>query len=105
MVSAVGLALLVVVLAVHTLIATVVSRYFRLQLKTQVGWAVYSALIIPVLLLFVTLITGNLVPDLGLDRASVIGLLVGMPLALGFTLDTLYVPPPEAYDDLPEASE
>jgi len=103
MVSVLGLVLLGIVLAIHTLVATVVSRYFRLQLKTQVGWVIYSLLITPVLLLFLTLVTGNVVPDLGFGRATVIGLLIGMPLALGFTIDALYVPAPEEYD-LPETS-
>jgi hypothetical protein len=104
MVSVVGLVLLGVVLAVHTLVATVLSRYFRLQLKTQIGWVIYTLLIVPVVLLVLTLITGNVVPDLGLARGTVIGLLIGMPLALGFTIDTLYVPPPEEYD-LPEPTD
>jgi hypothetical protein len=104
MVSLVGVAILVVVLAVHTLLAAVMSRYFRLQLKTQLGWVVYSLLIIPVVLLVVTLVTGQIVPPLLDDRVAVIGLLVGMPLALGFTIDVLYVPAPEEYD-LPETTE
>jgi hypothetical protein len=104
MVSVVGLALLGIVVAIHTLVATVVSRYFRLRLRTDAGWVIYSLLVIPVLLLVLTLVTGNVVPDVGLDRATVIGLLIGMPLALGFTIDALYVPPPEEYD-LPDTQE
>jgi hypothetical protein len=101
MVSVVGLSLLGVVVALHTLVATVVSRYFRLRLNTEVGWVIYSLLITPVILLVMTLVTGNVVPNVGLDRATVIGLLIGMPLALGFTIDALYVPAPDEFD-LPE---
>jgi hypothetical protein len=39
-------------------------------------------------------------PNLG-DPVAALAVMVGMPLALGFTVDTLYVPPPEEYD-LPE---
>jgi hypothetical protein len=104
MVTLVGVAILLVVLAVHTLLAAVMSRYFRLQLKTQLGWVVYSLLVTPVVLLVLTLLTGQVVPPLFDDRVAVIGLLVGMPLALGFTIDVLYVPPPDEYD-LPETAE
>ena len=35
--------------------------------------------------------------DLGSPVAA-LGVMIGLPLALGFTLDVLYIPPPEEYD-------
>jgi hypothetical protein len=103
MVSVLGLVLFGVVLVGHTLIAAVMTRFFRIRLKTQWGYVIYSFLLIPVVLLVSTLLfTGifNIGVDLG-SPATALGVMIGMPLALGFTIDTLYVPPPEEYD-LPE---
>jgi len=104
MVSVIGLVLLVVVLLIHTLLAAVTTRFFRLRLKTQWGYVVYSFLVIPVVLLATSLVFfGVLRIDGGLSLAppAFIGIAIGLPLALGFTIDTIYVPAPEEYD-LPE---
>jgi hypothetical protein len=104
MVSVVGLALFGAVLLIHTLIAAVLTRFFRLRLKTQWGYVVYSFAIIPVALLVTTLIFFGVFPigaGLNLDTPTLLGAAIGLPLALGFTIDTLYVPAPEEYD-LPE---
>jgi len=106
MVSVVGLVLFAAVLLVHTLIAAVLTRFFRLRLKTQWGYVVYSFAIIPVALLVTTLIFFGVFPigaNLNLDTPTLLGAAIGLPLALGFTIDTLYVPAPEEYD-LPERS-
>ena len=104
MVSVVGLLVFGAVLVVHTLIAAVLTRFFRLRLKTQWGYVVYSFLVIPVVLLATSLVFfGVLGIDGGLNLRppAFLGIAVGLPLALGFTIDTLYVPAPEEYD-LPE---
>ena len=104
MVSVVGLLVFGAVLVVHTLIAAVLTRFFRLRLKTQWGYVVYSFAIIPVALLVTTLIFFGVFPigaGLNLDTPTLLGAAIGLPLALGFTIDTLYVPAPEEYD-LPE---
>ena len=104
MVSVVGLVAFGVVLLIHTLLAAVTTRFFRLRLQTQWGYVVYSFLIIPVVLLATSLVFfGVLGIDGGLDLRppAFLGIAVGLPLALGFTIDTLYVPAPEEYD-LPE---
>ena len=106
MVSVVGVVALGVVLALHTLGAAVITRFFRLRLQTRTGWIVYTLLITPVVLFASTLVfTGVL--DIGFDLgspATALGLMIGMPLALGFTIDVLYVPAPEEYD-LPETAD
>jgi hypothetical protein len=103
MVSVLSLVLFGAVLVFHTLIAAVMTRFFRIRLNTQWGYVVYSFLLVPVVLFVSTLVfTGIL--SIGVDLgspATALGVMIGMPMALGFTIDTLYVPPPEEYD-LPE---
>ncbi|MFB6243771.1 MAG: hypothetical protein ABEH80_06705 [Halobaculum sp.] len=100
MASVVELILFGVVLVGETLLAAVATRFFRIRMKTRWGWVIYSLLLTPFLLLVVTLITTGALgigPDLGSPGVAV-AVTVGVPLALGFTIDLLYVPPPEEYD-------
>ncbi|MFA1612400.1 hypothetical protein [Halobellus rubicundus] len=104
MVSVVGLVLFGAVLVIHTLLAAVLTRFFRLRLKTQWGYVIYSFVLIPVALLVTTLVFFGVLPigaGLDLGPTALLGAAVGLPLALGFTIDTLYVPAPDEYD-LPE---
>jgi hypothetical protein len=106
MVSVVGLVALAVVLALHTLGAAVLTRFFRLRLKTRTGWVVYTLLLTPVVLFASTLVFTGLLGigfDLG-SPATALGVMIAMPMALGFTIDVLYVPAPEEYD-LPETAD
>ena len=101
MVSVINLVLLGVVLVVHTLIAAVMTRFFRIRLKTQWGSVVYALLLIPFVLLVTTLVFFGLLGidgGLTLGTPALLGLAIGMPLALGFTIDVLYIPSPEEYD-------
>ncbi|SFR51755.1 hypothetical protein [Halogeometricum limi] len=105
MVSVLNLALFGVVLVVHTLVAAVLTRFFRIRLKTQWGYVIYSLLLTPLVLVVTTLVFFGLLPigaGLNFDGVTLLAISVGMPLALGFTIDTVYVPPPEEYD-LPES--
>lgn len=100
MATALSLLLFGVVLVVQTLIAAVMTRYFRVRLNTRLGWIIYSALLVPLALLSTTLLfTGllNIGPDLG-EPAIVAGVLIGVPTALGMTVDVLYMAPPEEYE-------
>ncbi|MFC7069639.1 hypothetical protein [Halobaculum lipolyticum] len=99
MVSALALVLTLVALAVNTLVVAVLSRFFRIRLKTQWGWVVYTLLVSPVVLLILGLIQGTIIPPLFEGAAGLfVAVFVAVPLALGFTIDLLYVPPPEEYD-------
>lgn len=103
MASLVEWALFGVVLVGHTLLAAVTTRFFRIRMRTRWGWAIYTALVTPFVLFVSTLIaTGPLSigPSLG-DPALALAVMIAVPVALGVTLDLLYVPPPEEYD-LPE---
>jgi len=100
MATAVDLLLLLVVLGVHTLVAAIATRYFRVRLRTTWGWVVYTLLLAPVLLTVGTLFFTGLLgigPDLG-SPAAVLATLVGLPMALGAAIDLLYVRPPEEVD-------
>ncbi|RLM88899.1 hypothetical protein D3D02_10260 [Halobellus sp. Atlit-38R] len=101
MVSAVGLVLFGAVLVVHTLLAAVLTRFFRLRLNTQWGYVVYSFALIPIALLVTTLVFFGILPigaGLNLGATALLGAAIALPLALGFTIDTLYIPAPEEYD-------
>ncbi|MFB6302693.1 MAG: hypothetical protein ABEH78_07530 [Haloferacaceae archaeon] len=90
------------VLAVHTLLAAVATRYLRLRLATRWGRALYTGLLVPLLLVTTTLVFGQLpLVPLG-DPATAVAVMIGAPFALGATIDVLYVPAPEEYD-LPDA--
>jgi hypothetical protein len=96
MVSIIGLVVFGGVLVGHTLLAAVLTRFFRLRLKTQFGWVVYALTLIPVVLFLSTLIfTGvlGLGPNLG-SPTVVFGVMIGLPIAVGLTLDLLYVAQP-----------
>jgi len=97
------LVLTVVVLAIHALVAAVMTRFFRIRLSTDWGTVVYTLLFVPVVLFVLTqLFTGvlGIGPNLG-SPATVLAVMVGLPLAVGVTVDVLYMRPPEEYD-LPE---
>jgi hypothetical protein len=102
MVSAVSLVLLGAVLVVNTLIAAVMTRFFRIRLKTRAGAVIYALLLIPFVLFVTTMLFGAVIPG-NLDVAVLLGLWIGMPLVLGFTIDVLYVPSPDEID-LPETT-
>jgi hypothetical protein len=97
------LVLTVAVLGVHALVAAVMTRFFRIRLSTDWGTVVYTLLFVPVVLFLLTqLFTGilGIGPNLG-SPATVLAVMVGLPLAVGVTVDVLYMRPPEEYD-LPE---
>lgn len=103
MVSIISLVLFLFVLGLHTLFAAVLTRFFRLRLKTQIGWVSYTLGIVPVILFLSTLVmTGALAigPNLG-SPTVVFVVMIGFPLAVGITVDLLYVTQPEDVE-LPE---
>jgi len=96
-VDAVGFAIIV---GVHTLIAAVATRYFRITLKTTWGSVLYSLLLIPVALVLSTLVLSGVL-GLGSDVGGVGNALlvtVLVPITLGFALDFFWMPDPEDVD-------
>lgn len=86
------------VVVVHTLVAAVAVRFFRLRLSTRLGWVLYSLLAIPVVyvasaLLFLGVL--GIGRTLTVDRGTLLAVVWGLPLALGVSLDLFWVPQPE----------
>jgi len=97
-------ALMAAVFVGNTLVAAVMTRFFRLQLDTRWGSAVYTALVVPVALVVTTIVAFSLGVGVDLGSAAVVlGLMVGIPMGLGVTIDVLYVPSPDEYE-LPETT-
>jgi hypothetical protein len=107
MLALIGFVSLAALVAFHTLVAGVVTRFFRLRLETWWGRALYTVVLTPVVLLVSTLLfTGVIGVGSGIVVGSstiVLALLVGLPLVLGVTIDYLYVQPPEEYE-LPDTT-
>jgi hypothetical protein len=105
MATVVNLVLFGAVLVAHTLIAAVATRFFRIRMETQWGSVLYALLFTP-LLLFVTTLLFAGVLGIGVDlgsRPTVVGVMIGLPVALGFTVDVLYMPRPDEYE-LPDTT-
>lgn len=97
MASVLDLVELVVLLGVHTGIAAVLTRVFRVRLSSEWGPLVYAVVLIPVVLVASTMVLSGplgLGPNLGSLRA-VLFLLVIVPLVLGVTIDYVWMPAPE----------
>lgn len=107
MLALIGFVSLVALVAFHTLLAGVTTRFFRLRLSTSWGSVVYTVVLTPMLLLVSTLLfTGVFNVGIGLNLGSpaiVMGLLVALPLVLGAAIDYLYVPSPDDYE-LPDTT-
>lgn len=108
MATVVDFVLLAIVVGIHTLVAAVLTRFFRIRLDTQWGSAIYTLVLIPIVLTGGTLFfAGALGIGGGITVQSevlVLAAMVGLPMALGVTIDVLYVTPPEEYE-LPEPTE
>ena len=97
MVSVLGLLGLAVIVAVHTAIAAVLTRLLRVRLSSQWGPIVYAVLLIPVVLVVSTLVLSGVLglgSNLG-DARTALFLLVAVPLALGVTIDYVWMPAPD----------
>lgn len=105
MVSVLGLLGLAVILAVHTAIAAVLTRLLRVRLSSQWGPVVYAVLLIPVVLVISTLVLSGVLglgTNLG-DARTALFLLVAVPLALGVTIDYVWMPAPDEVE-LPDTA-
>ncbi|WP_135821196.1 hypothetical protein [Halostella litorea] len=96
----------VVLVGVHTLIAAVATRYFRVQLKTQWGSAAFALLLTPLLLVVSTLVLSGVLGiggNLG-DRNTAVFVVILLPLVLGYAIDMFWLPAPEEIE-LPDTAE
>lgn len=97
MVSPGGVLGIAVLIAVHTLLAGIATRFIRLYADTRVGTALAIATAIPIVLFLSTLVlSGPLQLGFDLqDRWLAAMIAIGLPLALGLTIDFLWVASPE----------
>lgn len=100
MVSVLAFVGLVVLVVVHTLVAAIATRLLRVRLQTRLGAAVYTVLLVPAILLVSTLAVSGFVglgPNLG-DPGTALFVTVGVPFAIGVTIDHVWMPAPEDVD-------
>ena len=103
MVTVLGVVSILIVVAVQTAIAALLTRLFRVRLDTAWGAVVFAIAIIPVVLTLTTLLLGRIGPDLG-SQGTAIFVMIGVPAALGFTIDYVWMPAPEEVE-LPATTE
>ena len=103
MVTVIGAVILLLMVAVQTAIVALLTRLFRVRLETGWGALAYAVTITPVVLTLTTLVMGQVGPDLG-SRGTAIFVMIGVPLALGLTIDYVWMPAPEEVE-LPAPAE
>lgn len=94
-----------VIVVVHTVIAVVLTRFFRLQLSTWWGAGVYTVLFVPLALLVSTVVLSGLFRlggGVG-GRDVALTLVIATPLALGIAIDLFWMPAPDEVE-LPEST-
>lgn len=101
MVSPGEVAGVVLLLLINVILAAVTTRFTRLLTETRSGTVVGLLLTVPLVLLASTLLlSGGL--SLGVDvqdRMIVVMLAIGLPFALGLTIDYLWVASPTEVED------
>lgn len=93
---------LLVILVVNTAAAALLTRVFRDRLHTRWGSLLYAVTVTPVVLLVLVLVLGGigLGPNLR-NSATVVGVTILLPLAVGIAFDYFWMPAPEEVE-LPE---
>lgn len=97
MVTTAAIVSLTFIVVVHSLVATVLSRFFRLRLRTRFGAVLFTVLFVPiVLLLSLTVLSGvlGLGGDGFDDRNLVLTLTILLPFLLGYSIDRFWLPNP-----------
>lgn len=94
------------IIVVNTVLASVVIRFFRLRLSTRWGAVLYTAVLVPVVFAFTTILLSGFVGFGGSgvrDRGTALTLVWLVPFALAVTLDVFWLPSPEEAE-VPERS-
>jgi len=97
MVSALAIVGLAVMVVVHTAVAAIGTRLLRVRLSSRWAPMVYATILLPVVLVGSTLVFSGVLglgSDLG-DARTALFLLVVVPVALGVTIDYVWMPAPE----------
>ncbi|MFB6106885.1 MAG: hypothetical protein ABEJ70_07925 [Halobacteriaceae archaeon] len=98
--------ILVGLVGLHTVIAAVAVRFFRLRLATRWGPLLYAAVTIPVVYVVTTLVVLGVLgvggDGVALSRDALVTFVWGLPLATGVALEFFWMP--DSPEDLPERS-
>jgi ABC-type transport system involved in cytochrome c biogenesis permease component len=107
MVSAVTAAGVAVIVLVHTAIAAVGARYFRITLSTRWGSVLYTVVLIPLVYVVTTLALGALGLGSGAfdDAGQLIVVTWAFPFFLGWSIDLFWIPAPEELEDVPDRTD
>ena len=100
MVTAVDALELVFLLFVHSAVAALMTRFFRVRLSTRWGGFLYSVVLCPFALLLSTLFFSGVLP-LGPDLGSpglVVMVVIVLPTVAGITFDYFWMPSPDEVD-------
>jgi hypothetical protein len=103
MVSVVDALGLAVILFANAAVTALLTRFFRVRLKTRWGSVAYVFFLVPPALVVVVLLLSGvfgLGPNLG-SPGTVVGITVLLPLSVGVAFDYFWMPAPEEID-LPE---
>ncbi len=84
-----------VIIGIHTAIAAVLIRFFRLRLATRWGTALFALFFVPLALVVSLLIVGQFPVFSGIGRDTVMMVTILLPLLLGFAIDLFWMPAPE----------
>lgn len=95
---------LLVILVVNTAVAAILTRLFRDRMHTRWGSMVYALTVTPIALLVLVVVLGGVLPVPVVGRATLVGVTILLPLAVGITFDYFWMPAPEDVD-LPEKYE
>lgn len=95
--AALGVAFLVVL---HTVVAAVAARFFRLRLRTRWGRVLFTCFVVPVVYLVSTLVFGSLGVGAGAfeRRTTLLTVAWAFPFFLGYSVELFWMPPPRAED-------
>lgn len=106
MVSAATVIGLLVIIVVNTAIAAVLARFFRLRLKTRLGAAIYTTVLVPIVYVLTTLILSGVIGFGGeglADTGTALILAWVLPFTLGYSIHLFWMPPMEEVE-LPQRS-
>lgn len=98
MVSASTVLGVLLIIAVHTAIAAVLARFFRLRLSTRLGAAIYTVLLVPVVFVVTTLVLSGVLGFGGegmRDTGTALILVWVLPFTLGYSIHLFWMPPVE----------
>lgn len=101
--DAIGLAAIVLG---NTAVVALLTRFFRVRLRTRWGGVTYAVLFGTLAVLTTTLILAGFLglgPDLE-SRGAAVGVTVVVPLTLGLTIDYVWMPDPSSVE-LPEPAD